>query len=83
MTDQAVIAELRSLRQTVLTLCQFIGPHLSRDQVCTRLGISRNTLTRRIDAGHFPRPGADGKWLLAEIVAWEAQQSGLQPPREV
>lgn len=83
MTDPAVVAELRSLRQTLLTLCQYIGPHLSRDQMCKRYGVSRNTLARRIESGHVPRPGADGKWLLAEVVDWEARQSGLQTPSEI
>ena len=83
MTDPVVVAELRSLRQTVLTLCKYIGPHLTREQVCTRLGVSRNTLARRIEAGQFPRPGSDGKWLLAEIVEHEARERGLQAPSEV
>lgn len=81
MSEAALAAELRSLRETVLTLCRMIGPRLTREQVCTRLDVSRNTLTRRVDQGQFPRPGADGKWLLSEVVEWESRTAPSQPAR--
>ena len=79
MTDPAIAAELRNLRETVLTLCRYIGPRLSREQVCTRLGIHRNSLTRRVKTGQFPPPSADGQWLLSEVVEWEARTTPTQP----
>lgn len=74
MTDAAVAEELRSMRETINTLVRFIGPRLTREQLCQRLDISRNTLTKRIEQGQCPRPGKDGKWLLSEIVEWEARR---------
>lgn len=71
MTDQAIIQELHHLRQAVVTLTQFIGPRLTREQVRERLGVSNPTLNKRIELGQFPRPGKDGRWLLSEILEWE------------
>ena len=79
MTDPAIAAELRSLRETVLTLMRYVGPRLSREQICTRLSITRTTLTRRVATGQFLRPMADGKWLLSEVVEWEARNTPTQP----
>ncbi|MFC7408900.1 helix-turn-helix transcriptional regulator [Hydrogenophaga atypica] len=73
MTDAAILAELRRLREAVDLLVRYIGPRLTREQVCLRLDVSRNTLTRRLELGQYPRPGKDGKWLLSEIMAWEAR----------
>lgn len=73
MTDAAIANELRSMRETINTLVRYIGPRLTREQVCQRLGVSRNTLTKRLELGQYPRPGKDGKWLLSEILEWEAR----------
>lgn len=73
MTEAAIAEELRSMRETINTLVRYIGPRLTREQVCLRLDISRNTLTRRLEQGQYPRPGKDGKWLLSEILEWEAR----------
>lgn len=73
MTEAAIAEELRSLRETVATLVRMFGPRLTREQVCLRLGVSRNTLTKRLELGQYPRPGKDGKWLLSEILEWEAR----------
>ena len=72
-TIEEVRQELKGLRETVLTLCKFIGPHLSRDQMCTRYQVSRNTLARMIETGKVPRP-VNGKWLLSEVVEWETKK---------
>lgn len=73
MTEAAIADELRSMRETINTLVRYIGPRLTREQVCLRLGVSRNTLTKRLELGQYPRPGKDGKWLLSEILEWEAR----------
>lgn len=69
--------DVRSLQATIIVLCDQMGARLGREQMCNRYRISRNTLTARVKAGHVPRPGADGKWLLSEVVEWEARSKTL------
>lgn len=68
MTDDAILAELQRLREAVELLVRYIGPRLTREHVCLRLDVSRNTLAKRLEQGQYPRPGNDGKWLLSEIM---------------
>jgi predicted DNA-binding transcriptional regulator AlpA len=51
-----------------------MGARLTRPEVLERLGIHRNTLRTYIQDKGFPTPGKDGKWLLAEVVEWEARK---------
>jgi hypothetical protein len=81
MNDQ-LVQEVRSLRETVLTLCKYIGPHLSRDQMCARYDVSHSTLARRVKLGYLPKPGTDGKWLLSEVMEWE-DVNRSEPARQV
>lgn len=56
-----------------LTTC--LGTRLTREQMCERIRIHRNTLTRYLDQDRdFPRPGKDGKWLLSEVIEWEQRR---------
>lgn len=71
MTDYAIVQELRSLREIVLTL---LNRRLSRQDMAERLGVTTRTLARMIDAGKVPPP-TDGKWLLSEVVEWESLQT--------
>ena len=75
----AIVAELRSLRETIAQLCSINGARLSREQVCERLGVHRSTIKRYIDTGIFPAPGRDGRWALADIIRWEGQRMGDRP----
>jgi predicted DNA-binding transcriptional regulator AlpA len=50
------------------------GARLTREQVCQRLDVHRNTLARYIAERNFPTPGQDGKWLLAEVIDWETRK---------
>lgn len=72
MTDATVAHQLQVLTSAVLALVNQAGRRISRAELCERQGIHRNTLARRLatDAS-FPRPGPDGKWALADVVAWE------------
>lgn len=55
-------------------LCSQSGARLNRTQFAERLGIHRNTLATRLGQDRtMPRPGKDGKWLLADIIAWESR----------
>ncbi len=63
---------LDSLTEAVLRLTDQQGERLSRADVCQRLNIHRNTLSKRLTADRkFPRPGPDGKWSVSELLSWE------------
>lgn len=74
-TDVAALAQrLDALTATIASLTRQMGVRLTREQVLERLDIHRNTLRTYILEKDFPKPGKDGKWLLAEIVEWEARK---------
>ena len=49
--------------------------HLTRHEMAQRLNTSPSTIDRRAAAGSIPRP-INGRWLLSEVMAWEAGQAG-------
>jgi predicted DNA-binding transcriptional regulator AlpA len=74
-SDITVIAErLDTLTASFANLARLMGARLSRAEVLERLGIHRNTLRTYISDKGFPTPGKDGKWLLAEVLEWEARK---------
>lgn len=73
MTTAQLDQTLRSMQQTLILLVQTIGTRLTRQQVCDRLGVHRNTLTTYIKDRGFPAAGKDGKWLLSDVMEWEAR----------
>lgn len=74
-TDIAALTErLDVLTQGFAHLARLMGARLTRSEVCERLGVHRNTLRAYIADRGFPKPGKDGKWLLAEVVEWEARK---------
>jgi hypothetical protein len=60
-TEQALLQRIDTLQHTVAALVQAIGPRLTREQLCQRRGIHRNTLPR----GH-PRQYEPGKWTWVQ-----------------
>jgi hypothetical protein len=74
MSDTTMADRLDSLTSAVLLMARRHGTRLSRAEMCERLGVCGKTLTERVRAGKAPTPGADGKWLLSEVVEWEAQR---------
>lgn len=74
MTDTAIIERIDQLTTAVTNLARITGTRLTRSEVCARLGVHRNTLTTYIAERGFPTPGRDGKWLLAEVLEWEARK---------
>lgn len=72
--DQQLLQELAALRETVAALVQAIGPRLTREQLCRRRGCHRNTLAGLIERGVVPRPDDTGKFILAEVVEYEAME---------
>lgn len=74
MTESAIIERLDSLTAAFVAMAKITGARLTRAQMCERLGVSGKTLTDRVRNGKCPTPGSDGKWLLAEVVEWEAKE---------
>jgi predicted DNA-binding transcriptional regulator AlpA len=74
MSDTAIIERLDALTNGFAQLARLMGARLTRQEVLERLGIHRNTLRTYIMDKGFPTPGKDGKWLLAEVVEWEARK---------
>ena len=70
-TDQILLQRIEALQNTVSTLVEYIGPRLTREQLCQRRGVHRNTLAGLIERGVVPRPDVHGKFLLSEVVAYE------------
>lgn len=67
--------QLQQLTTAMSHMAACLGTRLSREQMCDRLGVHRNTLARRLDQDRtFPRPGTDGRWLLSEVIEWEQRQ---------
>lgn len=76
MSDNPILerlaVELAALRRDLADLHLERGTRLSRAEICARLGVHRNTLRTYLEARDFPKPCRDGKWLLAEVIEWEA-----------
>ena len=50
-------------------------------EVATRYQVSEKTVLRRVANGEFPKPiklGRKPVWPLAQLIAWEAGQAGLE-----
>lgn len=62
--------EVRSLREE---LYRMRGTRLTREQYAERRGESLATFDRLRRAGKLP-PDDNGKWLLADVIAWEGRQ---------
>lgn len=70
MSEDAILERFDRLEQLIARLA---GERLTRAQMLARHGISSNTLTARVRKGDLPTPGKDGKWLLSEVLQWEAR----------
>lgn len=73
-TETLLLARIEQLTQAVQHMATLTGARLTREQVCQRLDVHRNTLARYIAERNFPTPGQDGKWLLAEVIDWETRK---------
>lgn len=74
MNETIIIERLDALTEGFAQLARLMGARLTRQEVCERLGVHRNTLRTYIAERDFPKPGRDGKWLLAEVIEWEARK---------
>lgn len=69
---QQIALELAAMRRDIANMARIRGERLTRAEVCERLGIHRNTLATYLRERGFPKPCRGGKWLLAEVIEWEA-----------
>jgi len=75
MTEAALAQELKSLREHIAALAACMGARMTQQQVADHFGVNRNTITRwEKDRKDFPRRGAGGKYLRAEVMEWEARR---------
>lgn len=68
---QDLQAQFALLTSAVIKMTASSGQRLSRSELCTRMGIHRNTLSKRMADNNFPKPDQNGRWLLSEIIEWE------------
>jgi len=74
MTEAALIQRIDALTSAVILMAQQRGARLTSAQVVERVGRTRQTITSMVRRGDFPEPCIDGKWLLSEIIEWEAKK---------
>lgn len=74
-TDQLVL-EIAALRTKVDALLDALGPRITREQLCRRRGCHRNSIPALMERGTVPRPDAQGRYLLTEVMAYEAIERG-------
>lgn len=70
-TETLLLARIDMLAKAVQHLAQVNGARVTKAQLAERMGCHRNTLRARVAVKGFPKPCADGKWLLSEIIEWE------------
>ena len=77
MTDVTLshlVARIDDLTAAVKLLAAANGTRLTQAQLCARLGMHRNTLAKLRTRPDFPTPDVTGKWLLSEVIEWEARR---------
>lgn len=73
-TETQLLRQLELLTEAVVQLAQAMGTRLDRTQLAERLGVHRNTLPKRFAEPGFPPCDRHGRWLLADLIAWEARE---------
>jgi len=76
--QEALLRRLDTVEWVLKLMAERVPKHLSRAQMCERLGITSHTLTNRLRRGEVPQPGPDGRWLLEEVMEWEARRQPRQ-----
>jgi len=71
MTEAAIHERFNRMEQLIFKL---VGTRLTREEMADRLRISTKTLLAYTREGKVPTPAADGKWLLSEVLEWEAKK---------
>lgn len=72
MSESQLLERIDKMSSAMQLMASMLGTRLDRGQLADRMGVHRNTLTKRLATDRtFPRPGRDGKWLLSEVIEWE------------
>lgn len=75
MSEALLLERIDKMASAMQLMAAMLGTRLDRGQLADRMGVHRNTLTKRLSTNRdFPRPGRDGKWLLSEVVEWEQRR---------
>lgn len=72
---EALLERIDQLTKAVTLMAQQQGSRLTSAQVCERIGRTRQTISSMVRRGDFPEPCKDGRWLLADILEWEAEKT--------
>lgn len=71
---QALRAEVGALKEAVTLMARIKGERLTTAQVEERIGRTRQTIMAMVRRGDFPEACKDGRWLLSDILEWEADK---------
>ena len=71
-TLDILLQKVARLTEAVIMMAQSKGERLTTAQVTERVGRCRLTIMNMVRRGDFPEPCNDGKWLLADVLEWEA-----------
>jgi predicted DNA-binding transcriptional regulator AlpA len=75
MSDtEILVRKIDAMAENMKLMAQALGTRLSREQMCDRLGVHRNTLAKMSQEHGFPQPDRTGKWLLSEVIEWETRR---------
>jgi hypothetical protein len=69
---KAILEKISLLDQKIERLA---GTRLTVAQASERTGKHRNTLVEWERTGRFPKRTGDGSYMLADVLAWESQDS--------
>lgn len=72
MSTKQLVQQIAVLQQKVDALIDALGPRITREQLCRRRGCHRNTIPSLMERGIVPRPDAHGRFLLTEVMTFEA-----------
>lgn len=70
---QEILHRLDRIEALIVRFARVRGDRLTRAEMCERLGVTSHTITYRMRRGELPKPGADGRWLLSEVIEWESR----------
>ena len=72
MPVEQLLKRLDQLTSAIVLMTKASNHMLTRHEVCERLRIHRNSLATYMADKDFPTPAKSGKWLLSEVMQWEA-----------
>ncbi|MBB3637168.1 helix-turn-helix transcriptional regulator [Variovorax atrisoli] len=71
--EREILRRLARIETILVQIVRVRGLRLTRAEMCERLGVTSHTITYRMRRGELPKPGADGKWLLSDVIEWEGR----------